>query len=292
MRTFLLNSAQPAHSLRFWLLGMLASAIAINLTLMWRLNLSVDMLTVQILYWGAALYLTWQKLAATELESDVISTIMGLSLYAWVLLKSASVRTHDDVLFLCVPFISVLGIGLIASGIEKIKQYWKTLLIMFTLCIPHALLIPQIERFIPVNLYTAKLTHVVLWYLGFDVHRQGIHLILPTGAVVVGRGCAGLPPIILLLQIALLFILLFKVPHKTIVFIPVVATLLAFTVNSLRVALLATIAHNPVAFDYWHDGDGSQIFSVIMILGFLLVCNFLTRQKDRLKEDDFENKAY
>jgi len=60
--------------------------------------------------------------------------------------------------------------------------------------------------------------------------------------------------------------------------------MIAFVVNSLRVALLVIVASQEALFKYWHAGDGSQIFSVIAVSILLAFCNWLTKDND----EDYE----
>lgn len=60
-------------------------------------------------------------------------------------------------------------------------------------------------------------------------------------------------------------------------FIPVVAATVGFVVNGIRVALMAVLVAkgDKGAFAYWHEGDGSLIFSLIAVALFFLFCWFL-----------------
>nr|WP_293089917.1 archaeosortase/exosortase family protein [Moorena sp. SIO3H5] len=77
----------------------------------------------------------------------------------------------------------LLGLGLLASGLKGLKQYWQHLTIFLCLAIPSGL--PTL--LIDVSTLTAKFSGLLLWYSGFEVSRQGVYLILPTvGALVSG----------------------------------------------------------------------------------------------------------
>lgn len=83
-----------------------------------------------------------------------------------------------------------------------------------------------------------------------------------------------------LLQLALLFLLMFPTRLRDKVLVPVAAVTLAFIVNGVRVALMAVLAafSNQNTFEYWHSGGGSQIFSVISMLTFGLFCQLIMHQ--------------
>jgi len=71
------------------------------------------------------------------------------------------------------------------------------------------------------------------------------------------------------------------------VLVPLVAILLAFSVNTFRVALLSVLAGSASrkAFDYWHLEEDSSIFSMTSVLISGLFCHFL------LLEDDHQAKV-
>jgi cyanoexosortase A len=119
---------------------------------------------------------------------------------------------------------------------------------------------------------------MLLWYTGFEVKRQGLFLFLPTGRVEVYGACSGLHSVLQMLNISVLFLLLFPVrSHLQKLFCILFAVVLGFFVNAIRVALMAILIafSNKQAFEYWHGGDGSLVFSMISVLLFGCFCWFV-----------------
>ena len=85
--------------------------------------------------------------------------------------------------------------------------------------------------------------------------------------------------------LAVLFLVMFPTNLAKILLVPIVAILIAFVVNAVRVALMAVLVaySNREAFDYWHLGTGSQIFFLITVLLFGLFCYFASK-------DDSDNR--
>ena len=280
------NSLQKASSkLEFWLLATWVSLIAINITLVARLADSVDEPAIQILTWAVAILLVVRDRANLKFETTPSAIAVGVLLIIWVLLKSLLTRRIYDVLFILTPVMATIGIALIASGWGGLRQYWQAILLSATLGVPITFLFAAIEKVVPVNVFTAQFAHSVLWYGGTQkLAQQGVTIFSQYGAVEVARGCAGLPPILMLVRITLMFILVFPVSHfhKWILFPAGMA--IAFIVNSVRVALLVIISSQAEAFKYWHAGDGSQIFSVVAVSILLALCNWLTRDDDEYEE--------
>lgn len=280
------NSLQKASSkLEFWLLATWVSLIAINITLVARLADSVDEPAIQILTWAVAILLVVRDRANLKFETTPSAIAVGVLLIIWVLIKSLLTRRIYDVLFILTPVMATIGIALIASGWGGLRQYWQAILLSATLGVPITFLFAAIEKVVPVNVFTAQFAHSVLWYGGTQkLAQQGVTIFSQYGAVEVARGCAGLPPILMLMRITLMFILVFPVSHfhKWILFPAGMA--IAFIVNSVRVALLVIISSQAEAFKYWHAGDGSQIFSVVAVSILLALCNWLTRDDDEYEE--------
>lgn len=273
------------QKLEFWLLTTWCSLIAINVTLVVRLAEDVDEIAIQILTWSVAIFLAMRDRRQYKFSTNPTAIATGSLLVIWVLIKSLLTRRTTDILFILTPLMGTVGIALIASGWQGIKQYWRPILLAATLGIPITFLFAAIEKVVPVNVFTAQFANAVLWYGGAKVSQNGITIISQFGAVEVARGCAGLPPILMLLRITLMFVLVFPVRqiHMWIMFFAAAA--IAFIINSMRVALLVVISADNSAFKYWHDGDGSQIFSVIAVSLLLWLCNWLSQDDD---DDELE----
>jgi len=260
---------------KFWLLSVAAGLIVIHLTLTWRTN-SFNLLSNSVLFWLAVSSLVWKKRNFISLESGVFSSCLGASLIASVLVKSMYL-TGGYFLHLS-PFISALGLALLASGFKELKQYWQELITLFFIGGSYVLL-PSL--FDP-SLLTAKLATFILWYSGFEVSRSGININLLTGGLEVYSSCSGMESITYLLGIAVLFLVIFPISRVERIFVLIVAVSVALIVNGLRVALMTVLAASSKAeaFEYWYEGDGSLIFSLLTVLLFVCFCLFLLQEAE------------
>ncbi|MGJ5673760.1 MAG: cyanoexosortase A [Nostochopsis sp.] len=261
----------------FWLLMIGSGLIAIHLTLSWRSENS-NLFSTSFLFWAAVSFLIWEKQDNLSLESGILPSLLGLSLIWMALLKSASMTSFGGFLY-ALPFISGLGLALIASGFRGLKQYTGELITLFFINVPK--LLPEWVIY-KLTLLTAKLSAFILWYTGFEVTLSGINVYLPNGSVEVLSGCSGLESISQMLGLAILFLLMFPQNWQQKILVPLVAATVGFIVNSGRVALMTVIVakDNMDAFDYWHSGNGSLLFSIISVLIFGLFCRFLIGQDE------------
>ncbi|MBV8883468.1 MAG: cyanoexosortase A [Chroococcidiopsidaceae cyanobacterium CP_BM_RX_35] len=275
---------------KYWLLGIAIGLISLHLFLIWKVSFHLDaesaatrnvgseLLSISLLFWGAALSIAWQKRHTLKLESGVFSSFLGATLIALVIIKSLSLSKDDSFLHIS-PFISGIGLCLLASGIKGLKQYWKELFLLLVLGIPVE---EALATLIDLDTLTAQFANFVLVHLGFDAARHGTIVALPTGAVKVDPGCSGLRAITRLLQLSALLLVMIPTSWIGKVIIPFVAVLVAFTINSVRVAGLTLLVANshPKAFDFWHEGTGSHGISMVSVLILWLLCQLLARRNE------------
>lgn len=283
MRAIYSPPFKPLKSSKFFLLGIAAGLIAIHLTITWKRGYT-DLWGMSLLFWVAVCLLIWKKRDKLNLETDVISSFLGALIIGSVLIESTfSINKFPYIS----PFISAIGLSLIASGFRGLKQYWHELLVLFFPSVAYITLLFLID----ISVLTAKFATFVLWYLGFEASRQGVNINFNTVGVEVNQSCSGLESILHLWVLSILFLVVFPTDNRKKILLPVVASLLGFVVNGVRVALMAilVVSSNQKAFEYWHTGDGAIIFSMISVLLFGLFCLFVLRLDEPGKQDYIES---
>ncbi|OCQ90452.1 cyanoexosortase A [Nostoc sp. MBR 210] len=272
---------QPLTQPQMWLLGIGGGLVATLLTIIWKAD-DDSHLGMTVLALFAVFSLLGDKKHNLKLESEVISSVLGTVLIGVVLWYSThfppgklfAVYTH------VAPFVAALGLSLLASGWQGLKQYWQELVIIFFAGVPKVLIFALLD-IKPLSILTAKLSTLMLWYAGFEVYLQDVYINLPTGGIKVAENCAGIEWICHLLGLAVIGLLMFPLERKKRIFVPIVAVIIAFIVNAVRVAILAVIAanQNQNSFKFWHVGDGSLIFGMITVILFGIFYWFLLNQK-------------
>jgi len=272
-----LAEIKPLENTQFWLLAIAGSLTAVYVSLYMRLDGNLSQVTISLLGLGAVFSLLAEKRQTLKFESDIFSSLLGILLIAFTLLRSNYVIAVDSFVELT-PFIVFLGLALLASGIKGLRQYWLELLIIFAFNLPVGYLSQRLD----ISIFTAKFSFAFLSYLGLPVVRQGVNIIMPTGAVEVYPGCSGMETISQLVKLAILFIIMFPTSLAKRIIVPIVAIAIAFLVNAVRVALMAYLVakSNSEAFDYWHTGTGSEIFFLSCTILFGSFCYLITKQDD------------
>ncbi|MEN8443793.1 MAG: cyanoexosortase A [Cyanobacteria bacterium J06555_13] len=260
----------------FWLLGIFSGLFFIYANLISRASYD-SLIGTGLLYWIAISSMLWSRRETLNLQSGVFGTAIGATLLALILIKSAFMQGYDPFLRVY-PFLSVLGLGLLASGALGVRQFWQELGIFAFLIPPPSLL----EKVVDTTMATAKFSTALLWYGGFDVVRDGPFILIPNGGVEVYSGCSGVDTIFHMLGLSVIFLAMFPTSRLQKVIIPVIAVVLAFIVNGARVSVMAMLSEpkNKVAFEYWHTGDGSLLFSMFAVV-LLCVCCFFILESNR-----------
>lgn len=275
----------PRQITKFMLLGIAATLTLIQFKLIWNHG-QFKGLEPYFLCYASVAYLVWKKRNNLYLKTTIAAASVGSCCIAFVLLKTASLSSYDSFLRLA-PILSGLGLALLASGFLQLKHYWRELLILCSLLIPTT----RVLEIFDISKLTADFTSSFLWYLGYSVSQQGTTIFLPTSSIDVYSGCSGAQSILQLLTLAFLFIMLFPLNLWQKLIVPIVAVGVGFVVNGVRVALMAILfaQANETAFNYWHLGDGSLIFSMIAVLLFGGVCHILSESTDADEEGSWKN---
>lgn len=270
------STQKYVQRIQFWIWVSLFGFITIHLYLLQVHVTTADLWNASLLYWLATIYLIYTQSSLLSKTADTLSIVIGSGLLTWILYKSIHVFTFDFFLRIY-PFLSILGLALITAGIKNLSRYIKQFILVSFLIIPWELL-----HFLNLSLVTAKFSTGILTLLGFPAQREGVWISLPNGSIEVYEGCSGIRLIVQLIGITILLLVL--VPSRKLlrIFLPIIAVLLGFGVNGLRVSLLAILAviPDPEALDYWHHGDGSLIFSGLTVLCLGISYSLLNREPE------------
>jgi cyanoexosortase A len=257
----------PPTSLSFSLLVLSAAVIAIHFTLLWKFGNS-DRQVSSLLFWSTAAYLLWESQEHLNFQAKLIPSSIGALLLGILLLKT--IGYCEESFLMAYPFIAGIALALIASGFRGLKIYWRQLLLLFCAGFLELLM----AKFADPAPLTAQFAASTLWFSGLNVVLNGTYLQLPGGTVHVYSGCSGNVTMNQLFGLSVLFLMLLPLPWKWYqkAIIPPVAVAIAFFVNMLRVALMAILVAEKQmdTFDYWHNGQGSLVFSGIATF-FLVV---------------------
>jgi cyanoexosortase A len=221
---------------------------------------------ITLICWYAVACLTWKDWRLLKLSSSIPATTLGLFLLGVTWSNALWMTDAREKFLFLYPLIGGVGLASVASGFAGLQQYWRQLVILLFLGIPRGF----VSEWIDLSPVTAQIAAFFLWYAGRDVQLLGTEIIMPGGAVTVDKGCDGTGVISYLMCLGVVFVFLFRVRGARRVLALILAPFLAFLTNLARVISLALMeaAGRHDAFEYWHDGSGSLVWTLLPVLLF------------------------
>jgi cyanoexosortase A len=268
----------------FGLIIIATGLVTLNMTLLWKLG-DIAHFWMSIVFWLAVGSLLWDKqdlLKQSKGKSDVLSIVAGTILIAFILFKSAMVSSKFDLFLRIAPFLSGLGLSLIAVGFHNLKQFWRELVILFFHGIPSVITLPLVDM---VTAITAKAAYYSLWYVGFNVTSEGNYVSLPTGRVFVYGGCSGMEAMNYLLGLSVVCLLMFPTKQNKALVIAV-AVACGFIINVFRVAGMALLvaSYRLDMFKYWHEGEGSLVVGMVAVILFGIFYQYMLKLDSKMSQ--------
>ncbi len=270
---------------RLWLFSSLIGVAVLYLHLVWQATENIDQLTTDSLFAGAIIWLLWRRRHDLEYNSDPVSSFIGLLLLGLILSKTLTLFWFESTLLFILPLSMAIALALIASGFRGFGQYIQELFFAGVLFFPTGAIGNFIDSLVHITILNAKFATYLLYYLGFNVATQGnqVMISLPELGVfkaIVDYPCAGVPMILLMLKLALLFVAFVPLPKAQQVLVPTFSMIFGFFLGVIRVCILTLFIPEPAQFAYWHGTQGSQIFSTLAIAIFSGFCYLILRQQE------------
>jgi cyanoexosortase A len=259
------NFTQLLKYPQYGLLALLACLFGGYLVLVWRTE-DIAYFGMSVLFLLAATTLIWENHDSFSYRYQPLAALVGIGLLAWIIWHSATFTSAKQLDLRLLPFLSAVAVALIASGFQGLVQYRRELAVMFFLGVP-SLLLSRID----ISPLTAAAAAKILSQAGYHVAYQGILLTSTAGKFEVHNDYAGLQGIAYLLGIAVLCLTLYPVERAKQILALVAAVGIGFGFNSVRVAIMATLAapEDQKAFLYWNEGDGSLLLGVLALVSFV-----------------------
>ncbi|HLK35623.1 MAG TPA: archaeosortase/exosortase family protein [Polyangiaceae bacterium] len=228
--------------------------------LAWRLGELEFALTVTVA-WVAALTVAHDRWPAARSSPRPPLRALGAALAAaaMLVLSGAPYRPSDRAM----PLVAGAGVAIAAYGLRDGLGRWRELAFLL---LPFVNPMPRPIRMAigPARL-TAFCAMVLDRFLGHPVSLDGEVLASPTATLDVAPDCSGISGIARLCALAALVVALFPTATRKKVWVFGTAVAVGFVTNVPRIAILVNEAsrRNDGRFDYWHQGDGATVFSVL-----------------------------
>lgn len=244
-----------------------------------------ETLLVFIVWWGASIALD-KSLLIKRFHPSSFGAWIGFILVLWVLWRSLLI-TNENLGSSLLPLLAGIGLTLLATPPHRLRPYLPSLGILALLPLMRVLLIPYPTQ---LTYATAWITKLILLLFGLPAEVQGNIVNLPWGGVTVASACTGLPAMLQLLTVSLIFAIVFPMRFRwQNMLMALSAVGLGFLVNGLRIALLALINSSQYPskewwFELFHNGWPAWIFPGIAAFFFVnLYTVWLERQVAHLE---------
>lgn len=249
----------------------LAIALALQSVVFNGMTQSPDeVLFVLIAWWGAYLALD-HSFPGNSLRPSVFGAWLGFLLLLWVL-RISFLITSANLGSSLLPLLTGLGLALLATPVRGLRRVLPSLGILALLPLIRATMIPYPTL---LTKATAFIANFSLLLCGLPAMIQGNVVTLPGGSVAVASACTGLPAMLQLLNVSLIFAIVFPMRFRwQNLVMAFCAIVLGFLVNGIRIALLAIIISSQYPskqwwFDIFHNGWPAWIFPGIAAFFFV-----------------------
>lgn len=285
-------AAIPPPTLKNLWITLCCLVITHNLIVFTNSQITGNAITALIV-WGGAIICIEDTLEELRPSPSKTSLFIGIFLVLYSLFRSSRVLTSDSFLYLVVP-LTGLGLLLLANPIKSILRFKDGLAVLFMLPL---FIVVQIlfSRYASQYLSLLTANFVMFWLsiLGIEpVKVIADTVFVNGGAVQVMHECNGFEMIMQMLITASIFLIAFPLRSRIgKLMILLLAPSIGFTVNSLRISLLAIFTsfnsdYGKSLFDFFHEQAGSLIFSglAVFALGYLYLA-ILNRELPPLSEE-------
>lgn len=203
-----------------------------------------------------------------------------LASIAWViiLLRGMVVQSYADPYIPLFPLISITLLVVFLGGFSLLPRFRESLCILSLMPV-----LAWFPRLVPTERLSYSAASFAAFFLrsfGVDIVQTGSKLTVGGSAINVAGPCSGNEIMVQAFVVALLALIVFPMPKRWMRFpFLLLAPILGWIVNGLRVALLAIIASlDPVSsvndsgiFGFFHLGEGGMVFSGLGIAVYAYV---------------------
>ncbi len=213
------------------------------------------------------LWLIWQRrrelAALTPRPSPWLLLPVALTGAGWLLGDMATVNALTQLALVALIVLCVLAI----VGVRASRPMWFALGFLFFAVPVGEFLMPTLMT------WTADFTVAALRLSGIPVYREGLNLIIPSGAWSVVEACSGVRYLIASLMVGTLYAYLnYRSTKRRLVFVGV-ALLVPIVANWLRAYMIVMLGHlsgNKLAVGVDHLIYGWVFFGVVILLMFAI----------------------
>lgn len=247
--------------------------IAFHLCLILQVTGRHDQLILAALFWWAialSIHPVPPSLISARTRLHQLHHYLGAFILVTVVLLGSLVLPYwltSDSWVRIIPCLIFLSWTLIQSGAAwyRYGPEWRLVLVLM---IPQGLVSHLAEPILGLSLQQllTQISHFLLHYIGLETSRQGLEITLAQGRISVEYACAGVPLLVLLIQLVMLLTHRASLSLRQWLLLLGASTTIFLSVTSVRIALMAYVVNQQTLFNYLHSISGSEFFSTLAIV--------------------------
>ncbi len=259
----------------FFILFIFGLVTSTHLTLYWRVEQNANDWFFQLLLYASVIFHIYERRNNLAFVSQFPANFVGCCLIIIPYINAKFSVQEISIFWYCLPLISAIGLALLASGFQGIKQFKRELAVIaiFPLIFVFVKLLGMLIR---ITVISAKLTSYLLWYLGFNSATQGSLVSVNNAVIDILSECTAIPLLIMLLKFSFVLAILFPSYLKNIYLPFILSVLISVILSVIRLVIIALVVTDKPAFSYWHGSQGGDIFALLSFLSFGAVILFLS----------------
>lgn len=203
----------------------------------------------------------------------------AIAVLTWCLLVLSFPARLYDPLLLLLPLAALPAVALLIGSPLR-HRAMRDLLTIGMLLPLQSVLVARVPT-VPIVTSTARLSCLVLNGIGRSCEARGDVIVMAEQVVRVAPPCAGVETLVLAFTSSLVFLVLFPIRRPALRVMALISASIAaaYLLNAVRVAILALSSKQCdkhwwslwCGFDFWHDGNGSHLFSLLAVSAVCLL---------------------
>ena len=251
----------------FMLAALLAGALDLLVT--WQVQRSADAVNYHLLAFCAVFCILDTHRPFPGVRPTLLATLCGGLLLASALIKARGMVNTDGYRHL-LALVLAASLTVTAFGFRETVRLWKVWVILALLSAVDLRFREFAALRLHLNSLGADISANLLMLAGYPAFAQGDIVTVPGGSVKVYGPCSAAIPMLYLLKLAMLALLVFPSRWWQKTGVVALAIFIALVFNAVRIAVMALLnaAGDHARFDYWHEGAGSNVFSILYMAAF------------------------
>lgn len=260
-----------------WLTLLGAGAI-FHLALLFSTSAPLEFTVFVIVLWAVAWLPVEDLMPSLAYRHGARRVFLVSLVWVAILVRGMVVQSYADPIIPLFPIISVILLAILLGGFPLLPRFREALYILSLMPV-----LAWLPRLVPTERLSYSAASFAAFFLrsfGVDIVQTGAKLTVGSSAINVAGPCSGNEIMVQAFVVALLALIIFPMPNRWLRFpFLLLAPVLGWVVNGLRVALLAILASfDPMSsvndsgiFGFFHLGEGGMVFSGLGIAVYAYV---------------------